>query len=182
MSIRPHETHIEEIAIKIYIKTMIFLLLAIRCWNILCETWNRIRLTNLKDLLLAANVINVVFEQKLFAKLLLLFSFLGNLVTHDDVIKLALFPRYWPFVRGIHRSPVNSPHKCQWRTALVFSLICAWINAWVNHRGTGDLGRHRTHYDVIVMESAAHTFNWIAEKISYQNSDGLYMHIIFILF
>ena len=41
------------------------------------------------------------------------------------------FQRYWPFVRGIHRSPVNSPHKGQWREALMFSLICAWINAWV---------------------------------------------------
>ena len=30
---------------------------------------------------------------------------------HDDVIKWKHFPRYWPFVRGIHRSPVNSPHK-----------------------------------------------------------------------
>ena len=30
------------------------------------------------------------------------------------------FPRYWPFVRGIHRSPVNSPHKSQWRGALMF--------------------------------------------------------------
>ena len=30
---------------------------------------------------------------------------------HDDVIKWKDFPRYWPFVRGIHRSPVNSPHK-----------------------------------------------------------------------
>ena len=29
----------------------------------------------------------------------------------DDVIKWKHFPRYWPFVRGIHRSPVNSPHK-----------------------------------------------------------------------
>ena len=35
------------------------------------------------------------------------------------------------FVRGIHRSPVNFPHKGQWRGALMFSLICAWINAWV---------------------------------------------------
>ena len=35
-----------------------------------------------------------------------------------------IFPRYWLFVRGIHRSPVNSPHKCQWRGALMFSLIC----------------------------------------------------------
>ena len=43
---------------------------------------------------------------------------------HDDVIKWKHFPRYWPFVRGIHRSPVNSPHKGQWRGALMFSLIC----------------------------------------------------------
>ena len=47
---------------------------------------------------------------------------------HDDVIKWKHFPRYWPFVQGIHRSPVNSPHKGQWRGALMFSLICAWIN------------------------------------------------------
>ena len=31
---------------------------------------------------------------------------------HDDVIKWKHFPHYWPFVRGIQRSPVNSPHKC----------------------------------------------------------------------
>ena len=43
------------------------------------------------------------------------------------------FPRYWPFVRGIHRSPVNSPHKEQWRGALVFTLICTRINGWVNN-------------------------------------------------
>ena len=43
---------------------------------------------------------------------------------HDDVIKWKHFPRYWPFVRGIHRSPGNSPHKGQWRGALMFSLIC----------------------------------------------------------
>ena len=48
-------------------------------------------------------------------------------------------------------SPVNSPLKGQWRGALVSTLICAWINAWVNNRGAGDLRRHRTHYDVIVM-------------------------------
>ena len=57
----------------------------------------------------------------------------------------------WPFVRGIHRSPVNSPHKGQWRGALMFSLICAWINGWLNNREAGDLRRHRAHYDVTVM-------------------------------
>ena len=70
---------------------------------------------------------------------------------HDDVIKWKHFPRYWPFVRGIHRSPVNSPHKSQWRGALMFSLICAWINGWANTRGAGDLRRYLAHYDVIVM-------------------------------
>ena len=44
---------------------------------------------------------------------------------HDEVIKWKLFPNYWPFVRGIHRWPVGSPHKGQWRRALMFSLICA---------------------------------------------------------
>ena len=53
---------------------------------------------------------------------------------HNDVIKWKHFPRYWHFVRGIHRSSVNSPHKFQWRGALVFSLIYAWINGWVNNR------------------------------------------------
>ena len=61
------------------------------------------------------------------------------------------FPRYWPSVRGIHRSPVNSPHKGQWRGALMFSLICVWINGWVNNRESGDLRRYLAHYDVTVM-------------------------------
>ena len=71
---------------------------------------------------------------------------------HDDVIKWKHFPRYWPFVRGNHRSPVNSPLKGHWRGALMFSLICAWMNDWVNNREAGTLRRHRGHYDVIVMD------------------------------
>ena len=71
---------------------------------------------------------------------------------HDDVIKWKHFPRNWPFVREIHRSPVNFPHKGQWRGALMFSLIYAWINDWVNNREAGDLRRQHGHYDVIVMK------------------------------
>ena len=71
--------------------------------------------------------------------------------THDDVIKWKHFPRNWPFVRGIHWSPVNSPHKGQLRGALVFSLICAWKNDCVNNHEAGDLRRHRGHYDVTLM-------------------------------
>ena len=44
----------------------------------------------------------------------------------DDVINWKQFPRYLPFVRGIHQSPGNSPHKGQWRGALMFSLISGW--------------------------------------------------------
>ena len=51
-----------------------------------------------------------------------------------------------PFVRGIHRSPVNSPHKGQLRRTLIFSLIGVWINGWVNNRHWGwtheGVGRH----------------------------------------
>ena len=73
---------------------------------------------------------------------------------HDDVIKWKHFPRNWPFVRGIHRSPVNSPHKGQWRVALMFSLIWVWINGWVNNHKAGDLRLYRFHYDVTVMHWA----------------------------
>ena len=47
--------------------------------------------------------------------------------------------------------PVNSPHKGQWRGALLFSLICTRISGWVNNGEAGDLRRHRAHYDVTVM-------------------------------
>ena len=76
---------------------------------------------------------------------------------HDDVIKWKHFPRNWPFVRGIPRSPVNSPHKSQWRGALMFSLICVWINDWVNNREAGDLRRYRGHYDVnVISQNTSH--------------------------
>ena len=71
---------------------------------------------------------------------------------HDDVIKWQHFPCCWPFVRGVHRSPVNSPHKGQWRGALMFFVICVWINGWENNRKNGDLRHYRAHYDVIVMK------------------------------
>ena len=33
---------------------------------------------------------------------------------HDDVILRKYFLRYWPFVRGIYRSPVDYPYKGRW--------------------------------------------------------------------
>ena len=77
--------------------------------------------------------------------------------SHADVINWKHKLRYWPFMRGIHRSPVNSPHKGQWRGTLVSYLICACINGWVNNHEAGDLSRHRAHHDVTVMSSAIAT-------------------------
>ena len=34
---------------------------------------------------------------------------------------------------------------------LMFSLICAGIDGWVNNRKAGDLRHHRTHYNVIII-------------------------------
>ena len=49
-------------------------------------------------------------------------------------------------------SPVNSLHIGQWRRALMFSLVCAGINVWVNNREVGDLRRHFAHHGVTVMQ------------------------------
>ena len=71
---------------------------------------------------------------------------------------------YWPFVW-----PVNSPLKGQWRGDLMFSLICAWINGYVNIREAGDLRRHRAHYDVTVMnyfigcDARIYAWNWLCK-------------------
>ena len=72
---------------------------------------------------------------------------------HDDVIKWKHFPCYWPFVRGIHRSPVTGEFPTQRAVtrSLMFSLICAWDDSWANNGDAGDLRRYRAHYDVIVM-------------------------------
>ena len=88
-----------------------------------------------------------------------------NHTGHGDVIKWEHFPRYWPFVRGIHRLPVNSPHKRQWRGAWMISLIRAWTNVWVNNRDAGDLRRHRAHYDVTIMVCDLH---WRSRLPSYR--------------
>ena len=86
-----------------------------------------------------------------------------SFLLHDDVIKWKHFPCQWPFVQGIHRSPVNIRHKDQWRGALMFSLIYAWTNDWVNNRDAGDFRHHRAHYDVTVM----YTMNVIREHASH---------------
>ena len=51
------------------------------------------------------------------------------------------------------KSPVTCefPSHRQWRGVLMFSLIYAWTNGWVNNQDADDLRRHRAHYDVTAM-------------------------------
>ena len=69
--------------------------------------------------------------------------------------------------------PVNSPHKGQWRGALMFSLICAWINDWVNNREAGDLRRYTGHYDVNVMSLMP---AWTSRSINSRIAGDLRCH------
>ena len=79
-------------------------------------------------------------------------------IAREDVIKWKHYPLYWPFVRGIHRSPVNSPHKGQRRRNLMFSLICAWING-LNNREASDL-RPQFRVATGLAEKSSLTFPW----------------------
>ena len=89
------------------------------------------------------------------------------------------------FVREIHRSPGNSPHKGQWRGVLMFSLICAPTDDLGNNQDAGDLRRHRAHYDVNVMslrqkrnktqQHSDHIYGiyvilWVVLQVSHQSS------------
>ena len=75
--------------------------------------------------------------------------------------------------------PVNSPHKGQWRGALMFSLVCARMNDWVNNREAGDLRRHRGHYDVSVMQTLStqswHVWSW---SLMVMAISGVIYHLI----
>ena len=48
---------------------------------------------------------------------------------------------------------------------MFFFFICAWINHWVNNGEAGDLRRHRTHYDAIVVAMSltvtTNLFQWV---------------------
>ena len=100
---------------------------------------------------------------------------------HDDVIKWKHFLRYWPFAWGIHWSPVNYPHKDQWRGALISSLICARINGWVNNRAAGDLRCHRAYYDVIVMISIYLEYRCEAYLPTYRDITKIPFHCLLCL-
>ena len=55
-------------------------------------------------------------------------------------------------MRGIYRSPVNSPHtKASYAELWCFLWFNAWMNGWVSNREADDLRRRRAHYDITVI-------------------------------
>ena len=79
---------------------------------------------------------------------------------HDDVIKWKYYPRYCPLCGEFTGHRWIPRTKGQWRGALMFSVICIWINGWINNREAGDLRRHRDYYDVIVMDKVDFSHNF----------------------
>ena len=94
---------------------------------------------------------------------------------HDDVIEWKHFPRHWPFVRGIHRWPVNSPHKGQWRGAFDVSFDLR-MNNWLSKQSLGwwfetlsrPLWRHCNDKHAYI---ASHYLNqcWLIAYFAYRN-------------
>ena len=107
--------------------------------------------------------LNLIIHRKFITNLFHLVFRTGTEGSESECNCVSIFLQSWwrhqiePFsvllalCTGIHWSPVNSPHKGQWRGSLMFSLICVWTNGWANNRDAGDLRRHRVHYGVIVI-------------------------------
>ena len=80
------------------------------------------------------------------------------------------------FVRGIHRSPVNSATKAS-DAELWYFFICAWINGWVNNHGAGDLRHHRAHYAVTVKAVLTHLGRDMKDAVSQTTFSSAFLLI-----
>ena len=129
--------------------------IAFECLDQILTMFVHVHHVGSKPLLHPRHGYSIIYHTYIFCNLyVLLINHILSSMWYDDVIEWKHFPRYWPSVRGIHRSPMNSPHKGLWHGPLMFSLICVWKNGWVNNRGAGDLKHHRDHYDLTVINLA----------------------------
>ena len=124
-----------------------------------------IRRTRLRNGYVAALYVqNYVSLVEAWHKILMCESCCSHFVwgRHDNIIAIIWTktdPIHWR-IYGVRGRLVNifisiqliQFSSIQWRRAWVFSVICAWINSWVNNREAGYLRRHRAHYDVILMD------------------------------
>ena len=97
---------------------------------------------------------------------------------HDDVIKWKLSPRYWPFLRGIHQSPMSSPHKGQWRGALMLFYLRpnkrlskqSW-GCWFE-TSLGSLWRHSNINNVCIAITNCYALTQVLLWCSFHNNQN----------
>ena len=97
--------------------------------------------------------------------------------------RMETFSALLTFCAGNSPVPVNSPHKGQWRGALMFSLIWTSTNGLVNNREAGDLRRHRAHYVIVMICSRYHALviwyhHWRCETFGIHVSQTMTIHYI----
>ena len=81
-----------------------------------------------------AHIVSWTFLPKSFWVIaIIIITYNWAAVSHDNVIKSKHFSRYWPFVRGIHRSSVN-PHQKRpvtWSFDIFFDLFLkVYLLSW----------------------------------------------------
>ena len=94
-----------------------------------------------------------------------------------DVMKWKHFPRYWPFVRGIHRSPVDPPHKGKWRGSLMFYLIKRLSKRSIRRlfeTPSRSSWRHCNGMRIFGLRSSNGRSQWLRDKmVGYLNNLGV---------
>ena len=79
----------------------------------------------------------------------MIYTLFNTYISIPEILFLWLGQSLSTYLHTLHC--MMTSHKGQWRGALMYTLICARINDWVNNREAGDWRRHRGHYDVNVM-------------------------------
>ena len=83
-----------------------------------------------------------------------LFGRINSYISTDNVITCKRLPHHWPFVREIHRWPVDSPHKGTIIIALVF--LCWQHDQAVEH--AFDVFKQNTAVIVFIFQCVFHFF------------------------
>ena len=105
--------------------------------------------------------------QSNFTKVLTIVDFLWvrSGVSHMTVISQRMmtssngtFSALLAICSGNSPIPGEFPAQRPVTPSLIFSLICVWVNDWVNNREAGDLRRYRAHYGVTVMKCTSYSY------------------------
>ena len=113
--------------------------------------WSNVRVSGLTSHPWTRIQINHICEYEHICIYIWIYIYIGTRFRSRWRHQMETFFALLAICAGIHRWSVNSPHIGQWRRALMFSLICARINGWVNNGEAGDFRRHRAHYDITLM-------------------------------